>query len=80
MHYAGWKHHVSLYPLPAGDEQLRRDLAPFVAGKGTARFPLREPLPHELIERVVQELLDERRRTDAGSGMRTPPPRKRLER
>ena len=58
VHYAGWKAHVSLYPAPEDDEDLERDLAPYVAGRGTLRFPLDQPLPHELITRVVQRLND----------------------
>ncbi len=58
VHYAGWKAHVSLYPAPEDDEELERDLAPYVAGRGTLKFPLGQPLPHELITRVVQRLND----------------------
>jgi len=55
VHYAGWKKHVSLYPMP-GDEDLATDLAPYAAGKGTLKFPLDQPVPHDLIARVVQRL------------------------
>ncbi|MPV37168.1 iron chaperone [Georgenia subflava] len=60
VYFAGWKHHISLYPLPHGDEQLQRDLAPYMAGKGTAKFTLGEPVPYDLIERVTRRLADER--------------------
>jgi uncharacterized protein YdhG (YjbR/CyaY superfamily) len=56
VYFAGWKHHVSVYPVPGGDEMLDRDLAPYRAAKGTLRFPLDQPIPHELIERVVRAL------------------------
>jgi uncharacterized protein YdhG (YjbR/CyaY superfamily) len=57
VHVAAWKHHVSMYPIPDADEALQRDLAPYVAGKGTLRFPLDEPLPVELVERVAAALM-----------------------
>ncbi|MGH3345119.1 MAG: iron chaperone [Carbonactinosporaceae bacterium] len=60
VYFAAWKHHVSLYPIPAGDEAFEREIAPYKAGKGTLRFPLREPIPHDLIERVVALLVKER--------------------
>ena len=60
VHYAVWKEHASLYPVPAGDDDLQRDLAPYVAGKGTLHFPLDQPLPHELVARVAAALLRER--------------------
>jgi uncharacterized protein YdhG (YjbR/CyaY superfamily) len=56
VHLAGWKDHVSLYPMPDGDPDLDRDAAPYVAGRGTVRFPLREPLPEDLVRRMVRAL------------------------
>jgi uncharacterized protein YdhG (YjbR/CyaY superfamily) len=54
IHFAGWKKHVSLYPVPAGSEAFERQIAKYVDGKGTVKFPLDEPLPVKLIERVVK--------------------------
>ena len=54
IHFAGWKQHVSLYPVPAGSEAFERQIAKYVDGKGTLKFPLDEPLPIKLIERVVK--------------------------
>lgn len=54
IHFAGWKRHVSLYPVPAGSEAFERQIAKYVDGKGTVKFPLDEPLPIKLIERVVK--------------------------
>ncbi|MET0997312.1 MAG: DUF1801 domain-containing protein [Marmoricola sp.] len=56
VHYAGWKQHISLYPAPEADDDLGREMAPYVAGKGTLKFPLDQPLPHDLIARIVQRL------------------------
>jgi uncharacterized protein YdhG (YjbR/CyaY superfamily) len=53
IYFAGWKRHISIYPIPRGDEALERDLAPFVAAKGTLRFPLDKPIPYDLIERIT---------------------------
>lgn len=54
IHFAGWKKHVSLYPVPAGSEAFERQIAKYVDGKGTLKFPLNEPLPIKLIERVIK--------------------------
>lgn len=54
IHFAGWKKHVSLYPVPAGSEAFERQIAKYTGGKGTLKFPLDEPLPIKLIERVVK--------------------------
>jgi uncharacterized protein YdhG (YjbR/CyaY superfamily) len=55
IYFAGWKHHFSLYP--ATDQlvaALKDDLAPYKLSKGTIRFPLSEPVPAKLIERIVK--------------------------
>lgn len=52
---SGWKDHVAVYPVPA-DPELASELASYVRGKGTLWFPLTEPLPRDLILRVVASL------------------------
>jgi len=53
VYFAGWKKHISLYPIPAGDEAFEKEISRYVDGRGTLKFPLDEPLPLKLIERVV---------------------------
>ena len=55
LYFAAWKQHYSLYP--ASDELVaafRGELTPYRASKGTLRFPLSEPVPVKLIERVAK--------------------------
>ncbi len=54
IHFAGWKHHVSLYPVPEGDAAYATAIGPYVGGKGTVKFPLSEPLPVDLVTRTAQ--------------------------
>ncbi|MGY2055448.1 iron chaperone [Nocardia gipuzkoensis] len=60
VHFAGWKQHVSLYPIPDDDPALERELEPYRAGKGTLRFRLGEPVPYELIARIATALAERR--------------------
>lgn len=53
VYFAGWKHHVSVYPVPAGDAAFEAEIAPYRAAKGTLRFPLAKPVPYALIGRVA---------------------------
>ncbi len=53
VHFAGWKHHIALYPIPAVGEALEREVSPYRASEGTLRFPLKKPIPFDLIERLV---------------------------
>jgi uncharacterized protein YdhG (YjbR/CyaY superfamily) len=62
VYFAGWKQHISLYPLPDMDEGLEQEIAPYKAGKGTVRFPLEEPIPHDLIKKLVALLVQHRTR------------------
>jgi uncharacterized protein YdhG (YjbR/CyaY superfamily) len=53
VYFAGWKHHVSVYPVPAGDAAFQSAVAPYRAGRGTLRFPLGQPVPHDLVADLV---------------------------
>jgi uncharacterized protein YdhG (YjbR/CyaY superfamily) len=57
--FAGWKHHISLYPLPAGDEAFQQELAHYKRAKGTIQFPLDKPIPYDLVEQIVTLLIRE---------------------
>ena len=55
LYFAGWKQHYSLYP--AGERLVaafKDQLAKYQVRKGTIRFPLSEPVPVKLIERIAQ--------------------------
>jgi uncharacterized protein YdhG (YjbR/CyaY superfamily) len=56
VYFAGWKAHVSVYPLPAGDAELEATLAPYRSGASTARFLLAKPIPYELIAAITSRL------------------------
>jgi uncharacterized protein YdhG (YjbR/CyaY superfamily) len=53
--YDAFKHHYSLFPSsrPIVDE-LGDEVTPHLAGRGTLRFDAREPLPLDLIRRIVE--------------------------
>jgi uncharacterized protein YdhG (YjbR/CyaY superfamily) len=55
LYFAGWKRHYSLYP--AGEHLVaafKDQLALYEVSKGTIRFPLCEPIPVKLIERIAK--------------------------
>lgn len=59
VYFAGWKHHISLYPIPRGDDALQKELTPFVTGKGTVQFPMDKSIPYELVEKMVRLLVQD---------------------
>jgi hypothetical protein len=42
-----------------GDPELQNELLPYRGDKGNLKFPLREPIPYELIGRVASALARE---------------------
>lgn len=56
FHYAAFKKHLGIYPPVRGDAALQADLAPYRGPKGNLQFPFAQPLPYDLIERVVRAL------------------------
>ena len=61
VYLAGWKKHISLYPVPELDETLKAQVARYLSGQGTVKFLLSQPIPHELITVLVQRLVAQRR-------------------
>jgi uncharacterized protein YdhG (YjbR/CyaY superfamily) len=65
--FAAFKRHYSLFPASdAVVEALGDDLAPYLAGKGTIRFPADEPLPTDLVTRIVEVRVGENAARAAG--------------
>ena len=54
IYFAAFKNHVGLYPPVKGDTALLKAVAPYAGEKGNLRFPLDQPIPYELIERIVK--------------------------
>ena len=54
IHFAAYQNHIGLYPAPRGVQEFKEDMARYEGGKGTARFPLDEPIPYDLITRIVK--------------------------
>jgi uncharacterized protein YdhG (YjbR/CyaY superfamily) len=61
VYLGGWKKHISIYPIPDLEGALKSNIAPYLSGKGTAKFPLGKPIPHELIKALVEGLAAQRR-------------------
>ncbi|MCI0330083.1 MAG: DUF1801 domain-containing protein [candidate division Zixibacteria bacterium] len=57
--FAGWKKHVSVYPVPRGDAAFKKEVSRYQTGKGTVQFPLDQPLPLGLIQKIVRFRLKE---------------------
>ena len=54
VYFAAWKQHIGLYPPISGDKALEKAVARYAGPKGNLQFPLDEPMPFDLIERIVK--------------------------
>lgn len=54
VHFAAHKNHVGLYPTPSGMTAFEKELSRYRSGKGSAQFPMGEPMPVELIAKIVE--------------------------
>ncbi len=59
VHFAAFKNHIGFYPTPTGVAAFAEDFKKYKQGKGSIQFPLVEPVPMELIERIVRFRLAE---------------------
>jgi uncharacterized protein YdhG (YjbR/CyaY superfamily) len=66
VHFAGYEKHIGFYPVPSGMEAFAEELKLFRRGKGSVQFPLGQPLPTDLIRRIVEFRVAEN--TGKGSG------------
>lgn len=54
VYFAAFKKHIGLYALPSGHEAFQDELSKYKSGKGSVQFPLNEPIPFDLITRIVK--------------------------
>jgi uncharacterized protein YdhG (YjbR/CyaY superfamily) len=57
VYFSGYPKHVSIYPVHRAG--LEEELAPYLSGKSTARFPNDKPLPIPLIKKLVNALYED---------------------
>lgn len=54
VYFAGYEHHVGFYATPNGHEAFKDEFSKYKQGKGSVQFPNDQPLPLDLIRRVVR--------------------------
>jgi uncharacterized protein YdhG (YjbR/CyaY superfamily) len=58
VYFAGYDGFVSMYPVHTVATEIGDELAPYISGKATVRFPHSKPLPDELIKKIVLMLAE----------------------
>ena len=53
VHFGAFTHHIGFYPTPTGIEEFRDELSAYKGAKGSVQFPFDQPMPLDLIKRIV---------------------------
>ena len=53
IYVAAWKKHIGLYPVAFGTE-FEAEIAPYRAAKDTVQFKYSQPIPVELVAKIVR--------------------------
>ena len=54
VYFAAFKNHIGFYATPTGHEEFKEELSYFKQGKGSVQFPLDQPMPLDLIAKIVR--------------------------
>jgi len=54
VYFAAFKNHIGFYATPTGHAEFARELSKYKQGKGSVQFPIDQPIPYELIARIVE--------------------------
>lgn len=54
VHFAAFKKHIGFYPTPTGIDKFKDELSAYEMAKGSVQFPLDQPLPLDLISKIVK--------------------------
>ncbi|PIQ48866.1 MAG: hypothetical protein COW03_08125 [Cytophagales bacterium CG12_big_fil_rev_8_21_14_0_65_40_12] len=54
VHFAGYKNHIGFYPTPSAISAFATEISEYKWAKGSVQFPIDEPLPLDLIRRMVE--------------------------
>lgn len=60
LHFAGWKKHVGLYPVPLLPDPLETEVAPYRSAKDAVNLRYAQPLPLELVTRIAAAIVVQR--------------------
>lgn len=54
VYFAAFKNHIGFYATPSGHTEFKNELSKYKQGKGSVQFPLDQPIPYNLIEKIVK--------------------------
>jgi len=59
VHFAAYKKHIGFYPTPSGIQAFEQELAGYKKSKGAIQFPIDQPIPYDLVTKIVKVRVQE---------------------
>ena len=59
VHFAGFRNHIGFYPTPSAIIAFKEELSAYKGAKGSVQFPLRQPIPYDLIRAITEFRVEE---------------------
>jgi uncharacterized protein YdhG (YjbR/CyaY superfamily) len=63
VYFSAWKNHIGFYSIPKGNASFRKEISPYEGEKGSLSFPLKKPIPYDLVTKIVTFRIKEIRKT-----------------
>jgi len=54
VHFAAFKNHIGFYPTPSAITAFRKELSPYKQAKGSVQSAIDEPIPLDIVKRIVE--------------------------
>jgi uncharacterized protein YdhG (YjbR/CyaY superfamily) len=59
VYFSAYKNHIGFYPTSTGIKAFQKEIDGYKNSKGAVQFPLDQPIPHDLIRKMVLFKVDE---------------------
>ncbi len=59
VHFAAYNNHIGFYPTSSGTKAFKKELSQYKGAKGSVQFPIDEPIPYDLVKKIVRFRLKE---------------------
>lgn len=65
IHFSAYANHIGLYPGSVGVKAFQKELDQlgYQTSKGTIQFPLNQPIPYDLIQKITKYCVEQRQNT-----------------
>ena len=59
VHFAAYERHIGFYPTPSAIQAFAGELSSYKTSKGAIQFPIDQPMPGELVRKIVKFRVEE---------------------